>query len=575
VDSGVGNHPEVLPQLRLDELLSELRGRLQAVLATRDQMHGLLKAVVAIGSGLDLESMLRRIVETAVGLVDATYGALGVIGDGKRLAEFVPVGLSQDEIEQIDHWPEGRGLLGLLIDDPRPVRLADIAAHPASSGFPAGHPPMRSFLGVPVRVRAEVFGNLYLTGKRGGGEFTEDDEAVLVALGAAAGVAIENARLYESARRRQRWIQASAEVTTRLLSGCDPGEVLADVTRRALELAGAALAVLALPDEEGRRLTISCAAGDGADAARGLVFPAGQSLSGQVLATGKPMTSADIATDQRAAEAVRNAMMSQIGPAVVFPLGAPGNVRGVLTIGRRRGAAPVPQEQADMVASFAAQAGVAIELAASRADAERLSLLEDRERIARDLHDLVIQRLYATGMSLQGTMPMITRPEVAGRITHAVDAMDETIKDIRATIFALQARDAGQPDLRAEIVRVVEEMMPMLGFAPSLRLGAGLGAQISSEASEEALAALREALSNVARHAAASQVDVSMDLAPEGMLAVMVTDNGKGIPVQVRRSGLRNLAMRAEKLGGELRLSLADPSAPTPGTRLDWRVPSG
>jgi signal transduction histidine kinase len=170
---------------------------------------------------------------------------------------------------------------------------------------------------------------------------------------------------------------------------------------------------------------------------------------------------------------------------------------------------------------------------------------------------------------------MITRPEVAGRITHAVDAMDETIKDIRATIFALQARDAGQPDLRAEIVRVVEEMMPMLGFAPSLRLGAGLGAQISSEASEEALAALREALSNVARHAAASQVDVSMDLAPEGMLAVMVTDNGKGIPVQVRRSGLRNLAMRAEKLGGELRLSLADPSAPTPGTRLDWRVPSG
>jgi signal transduction histidine kinase len=287
------------------------------------------------------------------------------------------------------------------------------------------------------------------------------------------------------------------------------------------------------------------------------------------------MTSADIATDQRAAEAVRNAMMSQIGPAVVFPLGAPGNVRGVLTIGRRRGAAPFPQEQADMVASFAAQAGVAIELAASRADAERLSLLEDRERIARDLHDLVIQRLYATGMSLQGTMPMITRPEVAGRITHAVDAMDETIKDIRATIFALQARDAGQPDLRAEIVRVVEEMMPMLGFAPSLRLGAGLGAQISSEASEEALAALREALSNVARHAAASQVDVSMDLAPEGMLAVMVTDNGKGIPVQVRRSGLRNLAMRAEKLGGELRLSLADPSAPTPGTRLDWRVPSG
>ena len=179
--------PDVLPHLQLDDLLAELQSRLQAVLATRDRMRGLLEAVVAIGSGLDLESTLRRIVEAAVGLVDATYGALGVIGDDdagkRRLAEFIPIGLNQDEIAGIHHWPEGRGLLGLLIDDPRPLRLADISAHPASSGFPDGHPPMHGFLGVPVRVRDEVFGNLYLTGKRGGGEFTVDDEAVLVALG--------------------------------------------------------------------------------------------------------------------------------------------------------------------------------------------------------------------------------------------------------------------------------------------------------------------------------------------------------------------------------------------------------
>jgi signal transduction protein with GAF and PtsI domain len=236
------NRPGLLPQLQLDELLSELQARLQAVLATRDRMRGLLEAVVAIGSGLDLESTLRRVVEAAVGLVDATYGALGVIGEaseGKRLAEFIPVGLTQDEIARIHHWPEGHGLLGLLIDEPRPLRLADIGQHPKSSGFPAGHPPMGSFLGVPVRVRDEVFGNLYLTGKRGGGEFTEDDEAVLVALGAAAGVAVENARLYEAARRQQRWIQASAEVTTRLLSGSEPGEVLAGVAKQARELSGA------------------------------------------------------------------------------------------------------------------------------------------------------------------------------------------------------------------------------------------------------------------------------------------------------------------------------------------------
>jgi len=572
VEPGAESRPQLLPHLQLDELLAELQARLQAVLATRDRMRGLLQAVVAIGSGLDLESTLRRVVEAAVELVDATYGALGVIGEGKRLAEFVPIGLTQEEISQIHHWPEGRGLLGLLIDDPRPLRLADIAEHPSSSGFPDGHPPMRSFLGVPVRVRDEVFGNLYLTNKRGGGAFTEDDEAVLVALGAAAGVAVENARLYEAARRQQRWIQASAEVTTRLLSGSQPAEALADITRQALELSGADLAVLALPDEEARRLTITYAEGDGAEAARGLVLPAGQSLSGRVLATGEPVTSTDFGADERAAAVARGAM-SQIGSAIVFPLGVPGNVRGVLTVGRIRGAPPFPPAQADVVASFAAQAGVALELAASRAEAQRLSLYEDRDRIARDLHDLVIQRLYATGMSLEGTMPMITRPEVASRITNAVDAMDLTIKDIRATIFALQDRGADEPDLRGDILDLVEEMTPSFGFAPSLRLGSGLGGEIRPEVAEQALAALREALSNAARHAAASRVDVTVDVGADGMLTVQVTDNGTGIPAEGRRSGLHNLASRAEKLGGELRLSPADPDAPSPGTRLEWRVP--
>jgi len=268
--------------------------------------------------------------------------------------------------------------------------------------------------------------------------------------------------------------------------------------------------------------------------------------------------------------------MNHIGPAILFPLGAPGNVRGVLTVGRRQGAAPFPQAQADVVASFAAQAGVALELAASRAEAERLSLFEDRDRIARDLHDLVIQRLYATGMSLEGTMPMITRPEVASRVTNAVDAMDETIKDIRATIFALHAHDAArQPDLRGDIFGLVEEMSSMLGFAPSLRLGAGLAAQVRPEVAEQVLAVLREALSNAARHSGASRVDVTVDVDSDGILAVQVTDNGTGIPPDVKPSGLRNLASRAEKLGGELRLGPADQAASPPGTALEWRVPLG
>ena len=565
--------PELLPQLRLDELLAELQGRLQAVLATRDRMRSLLEAVVAISSGLDLESTLRRIVETAVELVDATYGALGVIGNGGRLAEFIPVGVTEEEIGRIDHWPEGRGLLGLLIKDPHALRLAAISEHAESSGFPAGHPAMQSFLGVPVRVRDEVFGNLYLTNKRGGGEFTEDDEAVLVALGAAAGVAVENARLYQAARRSQRWMQASAEVTTALLSGKEPDEVLARITSQARELSDADLAVLALPGEDGGFLTVTYADGDGAPAVHGLALPTGQSLSGYVLVTGDAVTSVNFAADERAAEAAR-AAMSHVGPAVVFPLGAPGRRRGVLTIGRRHGGEPFPQAEAAFAASFAAQAGVALELAASRAEAERLSVYEDRGRIARDLHDLVIQQLYATGMSLQGTMPMISRPEVAARVSRAVDDMDQTIKEIRGAIFALQARNTGSPsDPRADIVHLVEEMTAMLGFTPSLRLGAGLRTLNSEELTEQVLAVLREALSNMARHAEAGRADVTVDVGQDGVLSVLVADDGTGTPLESRRSGLRNLADRAAELGGELRLSPVQPGAPRPGTRLEWRVP--
>ena len=265
-------HP-LVPQLRLDELLTELQVRLQNILATRDRAHALLEAVVAIGAHLDLEVVLRQIVEAAVSLVDSRYGALGVIGEGSALVEFVPVGLDETEIARIHHWPEGRGLLGELITHPRTLRLPDIAAHPGSSGFPEGHPPMRTFLGAPVRIRDEIYGNLYLTEKRGGAEFDEEDEALVVALAATAGVAIENARLYADARRQQQWLRANAEVTQRLLSEEEPHDVLSLVTRQALEMAGADLVVLALPAGGGEQLVIEHAVGVGAGEALGLVLP--------------------------------------------------------------------------------------------------------------------------------------------------------------------------------------------------------------------------------------------------------------------------------------------------------------
>jgi signal transduction histidine kinase len=559
----------VLPQLRLDDLLSELQTRLEAVIAARDRMRGLLEAVIVIGSVLELEAMLRRIVEAAVELVEARYGALGVIDEEQRLIEFIPVGLDPGEIAKIHHWPMGEGLLGLLIREPHSLRLADIAAHPESSGFPAGHPAMQSFLGVPVRVRDRVFGNLYLSEKRGGGQFTEDDEAVLTALGAAAGVAVENARLYEEAKRQQRWLQASSELMVALLSGATTEAVLGDLTRQVLELSGADLVTLALPDDDGRRLTLEYAEGDGAARARGLVVPAGNSLSGQVLASGEPITAENFAADPRTADVTRIAM-GHIGPAALFPLGAPGNVRGVLTVGRSQGKPPLRQSAVDVVAAFAAQAATTLELAARRADAEQLSLFEDRDRIARDLHDLVIQRLYATGMSLEGTMPMISRPEVADRVRNAVDAMDDTIKDIRATIFALQSRTrVGTLRLRTEILVVADEMTEMLGFAPELRLGRGLDSRASAVLAEHVLAVLREALSNAARHSGATRVEVSVDTDAAGTLTVLVRDNGRGITETGRRSGLANIADRAAGLGGELRLSPVESG----GTELEWKVP--
>ena len=577
----------LLPSLQLDELLTELQSQLGTVLATRDRMRGLLEAVVAIGADLELEATLRRIVEAAVDLVDARFGALGVIGEDNRLVEFIPVGLDQAEIGRIHHWPEGRGLLGLLIKEPRPLRLADIARHEASSGFPAGHPAMRTFLGVPVRVRDQVFGNLYMTEKRGGGEFSEEDEALLTALGSAAGIAVENARLYEESQRQQRWLRASADLTMRLLSGEPPETVLPALTGQALELSGAELVKLALPDEEGGRLTVEYAEGDGADAVRGLVLPPDDSLSGLVLSSGEPVVVGDVATDGRIADSVKRAL-PHIGPAVAFPLGAPGHVHGVFVVARRQGRPPFPAANIEVVKAFGAQAAVALELAGRRADAEQLTVLEDRDRIARDLHDLVIQRLYATGMSLEGTVPMASRREVSDRIRHAVDAMDDTIRDIRATIYALQARvQSDEPHLRGDIVATTDEMAEALGFAPALRLGSEVDSRAAAGLSEHLLAVVREALSNAARHARATRVDVTVETDDSRWLTVLVRDNGIGLAPAPRSAsasgdgaspgdsaprrhrGLVNMAERAESLGGTFRLSPAEGG----GTEIEWRVP--
>ncbi|HET7017177.1 MAG TPA: GAF domain-containing protein [Streptosporangiaceae bacterium] len=559
----------VVPRLKLDELLSQLQLRLREVLDTRDRINALLEAVVGIGSDLELESVLRRITEAAVQLVDARYGALGVIGEDGKLAEFVPIGIDEAQIGAIDHWPEGKGLLGELITRPQPLRTPDIAAHPQSSGFPAGHPPMRTFLGAPVRIRDAVYGNLYLTDKRSGEPFDEDDEALVVALAAAAGAAVDKARLYAEARRQQRWLQAVAEVTQRLLSDAASADVLSLITDLTLELAGADLAVLALPANKGSDLIIEHASGRNAGNAIGLVLPAGASVSGIVMDSGQPLSVDDFSSDQRAATVARENL--GLGPAVIIPLGPAGAVRGVLTAGRHPGAKPLSPDAVDMITTFAAQAGIGLELADHRKDGERVAVFADRDRIARQLHDLVIQRLFATGMSLQAATAMMAEGPATSRVGQAVDALDETIRDIRSSIFMLQTHAGADTKvgLRAQVMTVSDEMTPGLGFTPSLRLDGNLDTAVDDSTADDMLIALREALSNAARHAAASRVDVTVSAGTE--LVLIVQDNGSGIGDTSRRSGLANLRHRAEALGGELKLEQPEAG----GTRLEWRVPLG
>jgi len=555
----------ILPQLQLDDLLSELQSRLEAARSTRDRVHALLEAVVSIGSELDLESVLRRITEAATTLVDARYGALGVIGEeGEHLVQFVTVGVSDEEIEAIGHWPHGHGILGLLIREPRSLRLPDLGHHPASSGFPSNHPPMRTFLGVPIRVRDEVFGNLYLTEKAGGGQFEEEDEVVVIALATAAGVAIENARLYQETRRRERWLEASAEISTALLSGTDPHEVTILVAQRAQEIAEADLATVALVDEGSRQFVVEAARGEGADHVEGLRVPLEHSVAGPVYTDG---TSLRLVDGEKATREANLPTRMPIGPLLVVPLGLGSSARGVLSVVNPPGGALFSEGTQRLLEAFAGQAAVALELAERRRDAERLVLLEDRDRIAKDLHDTVIQRLFATAMGLMAAIKITQKREVAVRVQRAVDDLDDTIRQIRSSIFALQGPETDETSLRSRVHALADRAAEHLGFAPSVRLDGLLDTSVDEEIGEQLLAVVREALSNVARHAHATETSLNIDVGDD--VTVRVQDNGVGITEGGRRSGLRNMEARAEDLGGTCTAG----RRPEGGTVLVWRVP--
>ncbi|MET9119341.1 GAF domain-containing protein [Streptomyces longwoodensis] len=558
-----------LPELKLDELLEELQARVNAARGTRDRVHSLLEAVLSVGRELDLEQALHSIVEAAAVLVDAEYAALGVIAPGgTTLSAFLTVGMGKDQIARIGRFPEGHGLLGEVIRHPQPLRLEKISQHPASYGFPAHHPPMNSFLGVPIRVRNQVFGNLYLTEKRGGAQFDEDDEAVLSTLAVAAGVAIDNARLYEESRLRERWLHANADITYSLMAGSARAGSLQLIAERARENTASALAAVALPMEATESLVVEIAVGVDAEAHRGLVLPLSRTLIGMAFSSAAPVTSDDVQQDDRISP--EPPRFEGLGPAVAVPIGTrDGGVRGVVLVSRPAGAPVFSGHETEKLQGFAAQAAIAMELAERREEAEEIAVLRDRDRIARDLHDLAIQRLFATGMTLQSAGRIIERPEAAEKVLRAVDDLDETIKIIRSTVFGLRSR-TGTADaaLRARIVRVVDEATRVLGFSPGVRMENLIDTDVPGEIADHVVAVASEALTNIARHARADRADVVVTT--DGReISLVVSDNGVGIPLDGRRSGLRDMAERAEQLGGRM-----DVSSPVGGGAVvRWRVP--
>ena len=555
-----------IPKLELDELIDQLVERAQDVKRTQGRLRGLLQAIETVAGELTLETVLRNVVEAACELANARYGALGVIGSDGGLEQFIHVGIDEATARRIGHLPQGKGLLGALIYDPRPIRLRRMTDDPRSTGFPANHPPMESFLGVPVHVRDEVYGNLYLADSAAG-EFSAEDEELVRALAYAAGTAISNARLYQESRLQQRWLQASVEIGAQMLSpaGEDP---LRLIGRRAMEIADADLVAASLLTADGQSLVVEVAFGSNSEGLIGRRFPVTDTAGGAVIQSGEPLLSAD-ATGYDGPRSYLSGV-TEAGPLLVLPLRGTGQPRGVLSLVRTRGRSAFSRTDMTMAAGFATHASIALELADSRAAEQRLVLLEDRDRIAMDLHDHVIQELFAVGLSLEGAATQLGLDDrVSQRLRRSVGDLDRTIRRIRTSIFQLRGSFVpAEHGIRQRVLDVTSELSEALGFTPHVAFAGFVDQSFDTEFTDDLVACVRESLSNVAKHAHATDVMLDVVLS-EGELTVTVTDNGIGMAGATRSSGIANLRARAAHRGGTFTI---EPAAGG-GTAVTWKVP--
>jgi len=563
---------DTLSQLRLHELLVEVQDRVEQIAKGRDRLDGLVEAMLAVTSGLDLDTTLQTIVRTAAMLVDARYGALGVRGPGsagEELIEFIVHGIDDDVRARIGPPPSGRGVLGVLMDDPKTIRLDDIRLHPDSIGFPANHPPMRTFLGVPVRIRDEVYGNLYLTEKSGGQPFSADDEVLVEALAAAAGIAIANARLYTQSRARQSWIEATRDIATELLAGADPDRVFRLIADETLRMTEADAVVVAVP----ANVPINTGA-TGSDVQDELDELLVVETAGTAIAAGSINLAQNEIGAAFTARAPRRVAVLDVaepltaepgGPALVLPLRTTDTVAGVVVVLRRREGRDFTDDQLAMTAAFTDQATVAWQLANTQRRMRELDVISDRERIARDLHDHVIQRLFAVGLFLQGAIARVNSPDVRQRLADSVDELQGVIQEIRTTIFDLHGGSPGDTRLRQRIDEAITAFSGQ-GLRTNVHFVGPLSV-VEAGLADHAEAVVREAVSNAVRHSGAHNLKVNVRVEDE--LAIEVIDDGCGVPRDVTTSGLSNLSARAEQVGGTMTVT----DAPGGGTVVRWTAP--
>ncbi|KAA1395548.1 GAF domain-containing protein [Aeromicrobium ginsengisoli] len=552
------------PTLDFEAVLAQFVERAEKLIASQARMRDLIRVNNDLTSKLDLPTVLHRIVEIGMELLNARYAAMGVIGDERRLEQFIHIGMDPDVVTQIDHLPEGKGLLGALIDDPHPVRLLKISDDGRSSGFPAHHPPMENFLGVPIRVRDEVYGNLYLTDSLNGA-FSAEDEELAQALAATAGIAIENARLFDDSAYRERWSSALADTARRLMRDEEEEEHLGVIVEQVRKLAEADLVSIGRITQSGDEIFVDRASGIGADDLAAMSFPVAGTFAGDAIASGEPI----LVSESNEFAPHGFAQHALLGNSVVIPFAHGDVAAGVLTLSRSVGRPPFSARDLDMGSSFASHISVAIDRAESRRGRRRVELLEDRSRIARDLHDHVIQRLFGTGLSLQAAAAAAD-PETAARITAQITEIDNAIAQIRQSIFAMQRDpETTTVSLRARILEIVDRVSDQLTSRPRVTFLGPVDLMVSGDLTDDVAAVVTESLANAVRHAGTAQVAVTI-AAVSGEISIEVVDDGVGPGSSPRLSGLSNLRQRAEARGGEFEIHEATGG----GTRVSWIVPT-